>query len=290
MSFMDYAPFLKRNESIRLAVCGAIEGVIMSASSSLTLLTRIGFATRGLLYTVIAVLVLRTGRTEDPAGALAYLGDGGGRVLLAIMAAGLFAYGLWRLSDAAFDIERHGSERKGLVERAGAAISGIVHMFLTYQAVRLMQGIKAAKDSAEQGTQTALALPGGTFLVMLGGVLLLVVGGVQLAKAVKAGFLRYLESAAARRAWVQWSGRLGYAARGLVFLVTGFFLLRAGFSERASAAGGMAEAIDWLSSPVDLLVAIGLLGFGIFSFIEARYRVLHDVPVDDAVRKVTRGA
>ncbi|WP_085808844.1 DUF1206 domain-containing protein [Sphingomonas sp. TZW2008] len=259
----------------------------MSASSSLTLLTRVGFATRGLLYTVIAVLVLRTGRTEDPAGALAYLGDGGGRVLLAIMAAGLLAYGLWRLSDAAFDIERHGSERKGLVERAGAAISGIVHLFLTYQAVRLMQGIKAAKDSAEQGTQTALALPGGTFLVMLGGVLLLVVGGVQLAKAIKAGFLRYLEPDAARRAWVQWSGRLGYAARGLIFLVTGFFLLRAGFSERASAAGGMAEAIDWLSSPVDLLVAIGLLGFGIFSFIEARYRVLHDVPVDDAVRKVT---
>jgi hypothetical protein len=29
-----------------------------------------------------------------------------------------------------------------------------------------------------------------------------------------------------------------------------------------------------------MIVAIGLFGFGIFSLIEARYRILHDVPVD----------
>ena len=48
----------------------------MTASTRLTLLTRIGFATRGLLYIVIALLVIRTGRSEDTSGALRYLGQG----------------------------------------------------------------------------------------------------------------------------------------------------------------------------------------------------------------------
>ena len=63
----------------------------MNASARLTSLTRIGFATRGLLYIVIAVLIVRTGRAEDPSGALEYLGKGGGQWLLGIMAAGLVA-------------------------------------------------------------------------------------------------------------------------------------------------------------------------------------------------------
>ncbi|RYE99761.1 MAG: DUF1206 domain-containing protein, partial [Oxalobacteraceae bacterium] len=77
----------------------------MNVSGRLTTLTRIGFATRGILYLVIAFLIIRVGRAEDPAGALEYVGDGAGHVLLSIMAVGLCGYGLWRLADAAFDIE-----------------------------------------------------------------------------------------------------------------------------------------------------------------------------------------
>ena len=49
----------------------------------------------------------------------------------------------------------------------------------------------------------------------------------------------------------------------------------------------MEEALTWLSSPADIVIAAGLFCFGIFSLIEARYRVLHDVPVDGIARKVT---
>lgn len=84
-------------------------------ATRLTTLTRLGFATRGLLYLVIAVLILTTGRAEDPAGALQYLSDGGGRILLLLMTLGLLAYGLWRLCDAAFNIERHGTDRSASV-------------------------------------------------------------------------------------------------------------------------------------------------------------------------------
>ena len=261
----------------------------MNASSRLTALTRIGFATRGILYIVIAFLVIRTGRAEDPGGALRYVGEGAGRVLLIIMAAGLFAYGIWRLADAAFDIEQHGTAREGVAARIGAGISGLVHLFLTWQAVQLIRGLSAAGDGTEEGTRMALDLPGGTLLVMLGAVALFGVGAVQIAKAVKGSFLRYLEPQIAEQPWAQWSGRAGYAARGLVFMISGYFLFRAGLTARASEAGGMAEALAWLSSPADIVIAAGLFGFGVFSLIEARYRILHDVPVEGIARRVTQG-
>lgn len=259
----------------------------MTASARLTSLTRIGFATRGLLYIVIAVLIVRTGRAEDPSGALQYLGKGGGQWLLGIMAAGLVAYGIWRLSDAAFDIERHGSDRKGAMERAGAGVSGIVHLVLAWQAVRLMRGVSASGDGTQEGAQAAMGLPGGWALVMLGGVLLFGLGAVQIVKAVKANFLRYLDPQIASQAWAQWSGRAGYAARGLVFVISAWFLVRAGLEERAGEAGGMARVLSWLTSPFDIIIGAGLFGFGIFSLVEARYRRLHDVPVDGIVRRAT---
>lgn len=257
----------------------------MNASAQLTTLTRIGFAARGLLYLVIAFLVIGTGRAEDPSGALQYLGQGGGRVLLILMVAGLAAYGLWRLADAAFDIERHGSTGKGALERAGAGVSGLLHLFLAWQGVQLVRGVASASDGTREGAQTALQLPGGAAMVALAGVVLLGAGAFQLVKAVKGSFLKYLEPRVASRPWVQWSGRAGYAARGFVFLISAVFLLKAGLEEQASEAGGTAQALAWLSSPFDVLVALGLFGFGLFSMVEARFRVLHDVPVEGVARR-----
>ncbi|MEH3105813.1 MAG: DUF1206 domain-containing protein [Sphingomonas fennica] len=242
---------------------------------------------RGLLYIVIAMLILRTGRAEDPAGAIQYLGQGGGQLLLAVIAIGLAAYGIWRLADAALDVERHGSDRRGAIERAGAGASGAIHLVLAWQAVQLMRGTASFGDSTQDGARTAMQLPGGWALVLLGAVVLVGLGIVQLVKATKGSFLRYLDPSVARQAWVQWSGRAGYAARGLIFLISGYLLARAGMAEQAGGAGGMARVLSWLTSPFDLIVGAGLLAFGLFSLVEARYRRLHDVPVDAAIRRAT---
>lgn len=259
----------------------------MNASARLTTLTRIGFATRGILYLVIAYLVIRVGRAEDPAGALHYVGNGAGRILLAVMAVGLLAYGIWRLADAAFDIERHGTDRKGIVERIGAGISGGVHLLLTWQAVNLLRGLGESRDGAQAGTQVALGLPGGTVLVMLGAGVVFGVGVVQMIKAAKGSFLQYLEPRIAAQPWAQWSGRAGYAARGVVFMICSFLLLKAGMNNQASQAGGMAQALSWLTSPTDIMIGVGLFGFGVFSLIEARYRRLHDVALGNFARPAT---
>lgn len=250
-------------------------------AAQLKTLTRLGFAARGLIYLAISYLVLSAGRAEDPQGALEYLGQGGGRILLIFMTLGLLAYGLWRLSDAAFDIERRSTDKFGTIERIGAGASGLIHLLLTWQAVRLIQGTGAAnRNGAQDGAQSVLQLPGGGSMLIVAGLVLLGVGSYQLINAAKGSFLKHLAPQIARQPWAKWSGRMGYSARGLVFLITGFFLANAGLSEQASEAGGMDAALVWLNSPWDMIVAVGLFGFGIFSLIEARYRILHDVPID----------
>lgn len=260
---------------------------MVDANRSLTTLTRIGFASRGLLYLVIASLVLTTGRAEDPAGALEYLGQGGGQILLTLMTLGLLAYGHWRFTDSVFDIERHGTDRSAIFERLGAAASGAVHLILAFQAMKLMQGISSrAENSSQDAAQSVLLFPGGSTLIIVGGLALFAVGVFQFVKAAKLSYLKHLDTRISQRPWVKWTGRLGYAARGIVFLITSFFLIKAGQAEQASEAGGMAEALSWLNNPWDLVVASGLFAFGMFSLIEARFRILHDVPVDSLAQRV----
>lgn len=254
---------------------------MVDASARLVTLTRAGFATRGLLYIVIAIFVITTGRAEDPAGALEYLGQGGGRIFLLLMAAGLFGYGLWRLTDALFNIEGHDNDRSGYGSRLGAGASGLIHLLLSWQAVKFAQGASSASGSSPQeNAQSMLTMPGGGVMLIVVGLILLAVGTFQIIKSVKGSYLEHLEPKIANEAWVKWSGRFGYAARSVIFMITGFFFVSAGLSEQASEAGGMAEALRWLTNPWDMIVAAGILAFGLFSLIEARYRVIHRVPVE----------
>jgi len=251
--------------------------------------TRIGFAARGLIYVLIGYLALRSGRTEDGQGILQYLSGGGGRLLLAGMAAGLFAYGAWRMLDAWLDSGGRGSGASGLAARAGA-VSGIVHIGLGGAATLHALGSGGSGDahSAESGAATALSLPGGGLLLILVAAGLAAAGVMQLGKAWTLDFLRRLGGGAETRRWLAWLGRAGFAARGSVFLIVAWSFWRAGSEHRSSQAGGVAEALGSLPSSVQTAVAAGLLMFGLFSLAEAWFRRIDDPQVAERVRALTR--
>lgn len=261
----------------------------MLSVPSLETFTRIGFAARGLMYVIIGYLALRFGRSEDTGGALRYLAEGSGKILLAVMALGFLAYGIWRLSEALMDTEGHGSDVKGTVVRIGGAVSGTVHLGLAFLAIQLSFGQAGRGGGAtEQGAATALSLPGGTFALIIVGVALIGTGLWQIVKAVRADFLRHLDGSMARRPWVSWFGRAGHAARGLVFLIVGWFVLQAGLSSNSGEAGGMEAALNSLSGGPHFLVAVGLVLFGLFSFVEARARRINDPDVLARLQALSR--
>ena len=248
-------------------------------------LTRIGFLGRGLLYIVIGLLVIGTGRTEDLTGAIEYLGRGWGRWLLIVMAAGMAAYGLWRLADAAFGMENRQRDWKCFRKRVAAAFIGCIYLYLAYKAVNVLIAGRAGTADVREHADTVLDLPGGEW-VLGGAALVMAVAGLnQLRKAAKCGFLERL-GPAARAPLAKWLGRIGYAARGVIFLAVAVLLGRAALDGRSDEAGGMEQALDLLSDPVAATVAAGLILFGLFSILEARYRVIHRPPVEAIKRDV----
>lgn len=262
----------------------------MPTANTIELLTRMGFAARGVMYILIGYLALRLGRTEDGAGALEWLDSGGGRIVLIVMAVGFLAYAVWRLSEAAIDSEGHGSNAKGVAVRLGGAVSGVIHLSLAWLALTLGIGWGGqGSDAAEQGASTALTFPGGETAIAVAAAILLATGAYQLIKAIKLGFLKHIDPAVAGRPWIAWLGRAGYLARGVVFVVMANFLWRAGRQSDAEAAGGMGQAMDAMPASLQILVAAGLLMFGIFSLAEARYRRINDPDVLNRLRRVAAG-
>lgn len=239
-------------------------------------LTRVGFAARGLMYMLVGFLAAWWGRAEDASGALEHLNRGTGRPVLLVMSLGFAAYALWRLLGAALDSEGHGSDRKGVFIRLGGAGSGIIYLGFAYSAARLALGggggHGGSGERAREGAAVALSLPGGQALLIAAAIALLLGGGYQIVKAARGKFLRHLDAKAAHAIWVQVTGRGGYAARGIVFLVVAYLLGVAAFHHSPGAAGGMHEALASLPRTPRFVVGAGLLLFGLFSLVEACYR------------------
>ena len=245
--------------------------------------TRVGFLARGMMYVLIGVLALGTGRTEDLTGALEYVGNGPGKLMLMVIAAGTTAYGLWRLADGAFGIENGGSDQKALRKRAAAAGIGLIYMYIAYKAVRILFAGEAGDLTPQQQADTVLDLPGGALVLGFAALVLVVAGLNQLRKAAQCKFLARLDEGASMKSWIKWFGRLGYAARGVIFLTVGFLIGRAAVDGRSNEAGGMEQALDFFSGPVLYAVAAGLVLFGAFSMVEARYRRIHRPPDADQI-------
>jgi hypothetical protein len=252
-------------------------------------LARVGYAAKGLVYVLIGGLAARGalgagGRTTDSGGALATIGSASyGKLLLGLIALGLLGYAAWRVIAAATDAEAKGSDGKGLAKRAAGAARGLLYVGLAVQAVRLMRGTGSGgggDSRAEDWTARLMAAPFGRWLVAGVGVGIIGYALYQLYRAYAAKVRKHLDlarlSAEAQRLVVA-VGRFGIGARGVVFLVIGWFLIRAARQADASQASGMAEALRTLERQpygkwILALTGLGFVAYGIYEFINARYR------------------
>lgn len=251
----------------------------LARQSLFQIMTRVGFAARGLLYILIALLVMGTGRTEDLTGALEYLGDGIGRWMLIFVAAGMIFYGLWRLSEAAFAMESGHGGWKSRRKRAASAGVALVYFYFSYKAARILIAGHAGTMSNAEQADTVLDLPGGILVLGAAAIALAIGAAVQLRKSLSCSFLEPLDAEAIAPP-VKWLGRLGYGARAVIMMIIAFLIGKAAVDGRSDEVGGMEKALDILSGPTLYAVALGLLLFGLFSLVEARHRRVREPPVN----------
>lgn len=265
------------------------QGVARKANPWIEPLGRAGFAAKGLVYGLVGVLALMAafglgGETTDAQGALEWITRAPfGRALLAAVAVGLFGYAVWRFVQAGTDTENHGSDAQGLLARGGYAVNGAVYASLAVTAARMALGSDnsaSGDQSAQDWTARLLAQPFGPWLVGAAGLVMIGLGLFQLYRAYSADFqrkLKRMEMSTAEDRWITRLGRVGFAARGLVFGLVGTFLIVAAVQTNPEEARGLAGALATLAAQpygpwLLALVAVGLFAYGLFMLIQARYR------------------
>jgi Domain of Unknown Function (DUF1206) len=249
-------------------------------------LARAGLTARGVLYVLIGIIAVQIAiegsrQQADRTGALRLVAKTPlGTVALWLLVIGFACMTLWRLLEAiggsAEPDGRKASKRLANLARA------VLYAVITYGILEYALGIgqPASSDTQSQDlTATALRHPGGQWAVAIAGVIIVIAGLVTMYRAYQRAFLKDLRtqsmSARTRRLVIR-LGRIGGIARGFVFATVGVFLVVAAKDANPGQAKGIDSALRALAhtalGPVLLVVvALGLVTFGVYSWCEARW-------------------
>jgi hypothetical protein len=255
-------------------------------SGALALLGRAGFLARGIMYIVIGWIALQIAfghsrQQADRTGALHELSSApfGGEAALWILVVGFIGMTLWRLSEAIWPV---GEGRKASA-RALALAKAVIYAVIAYGVLKYAIGLGAPQSSNKQSvdlTATLLRYTGGQVLVVAIGLVLIGAGLYLGYQAWRERFRKDMQLGqlkARTRRIVEWLGRIGGVARGIVFITAGVFLVVAAVEAKPGQAKGIDSSLRVLATTpagpwLLALVAIGLIMFGLFSCCEARFR------------------
>lgn len=282
------------------SAAAAARGAVIEARPWVARLARLGYAAKGVVYLVVGGIALQAAfgaeRAEGAGGALREIAEAPfGRVLLGVVTVGLVGYVLWKLVQAFVDPENNGDDLGGIVKRVGFFVSAVLHGALAFEAGWLVLGGFGSGSASASGaggaggdsgpahwTAMVMEQPLGRWAVGIAGAATVAYGLYQLWRAWTVKLTERLdlwEMDATRRAWVVRAGRFGLAARGVVFGIIGWGLVQAALQYDPQESAGLGEALRILEGRTWLLalVAVGLIAYGLFELIKARYRRIHTV-------------
>jgi hypothetical protein len=257
-------------------------------------IARLGFTARGVMYILFGTIALLWQHRADEGQSAVFetlIDMSGGWVLLAAGVVGLAAYGVFRVFSGWLDIERKGGGVKGWAGRIAQIGSGLIHLGLGYSALRFLLGWARSRvedESSEDAARTALSLPLPDVWLYVIAAGFFFVGGLQLRRAWKASHMKLCR--ADTPGFACNIGRIGLITRGAIFAAVGWSFLqvaRTHDADRAKAAGG---ALAELRSHDTLYLALclGLILFGVFSLLLARYRIVPPIDVVERTKQEVR--
>ncbi|MEO0769266.1 MAG: DUF1206 domain-containing protein [Cyanobacteria bacterium J06649_4] len=205
----------------------------------LELYARAGYGAKGIIYGTVGLLALfqamdfqigETVGSEDVLRRVAAQPFGQG--LLLLLCISLVGYVVWRFLQAVLDPEHNGCDSKDVVRRISYACSGVAYAGLAFSAIEILS-LDDNGDSGEAAGQLALAVmtkPFGRWIVAAGGLLFVGIGGYYFYRALKAAFRKRFKRhymSDTEKTWATIVGRVGIAARGVVYAVIGCYGVRA---------------------------------------------------------------
>ncbi len=217
-----------------------------SAAPTLDVVTRVGFAAKGIVTILVGVLALRFalrsgGEITGQEGAVELvLGEPFGRLMLVALAVGLAAYALWMFVAAFVDPERKGESFQGIAERLGFFVTGIGYALIALTAFKLLLGWRGGGGLDLQHVLATVLTPHvGRALVGLAGLIVMTAGVLQLRLGITGRFRKNLQTGRSRlaRLMTSISGRVGYLTLGILSLI-GRLVPRGGGDQVRPVGGG----------------------------------------------------
>lgn len=260
-----------------------------------------GFFTKGLVYILVGVLTFMAafglgGDVTSTGGVVRFLlGLPLGKVLVGIVASGLFAYTPWRLVQVWLRPKKGGGKKpndwKGVLTRIRYFYSAVFYALIAYSFAKpLIEDLtgKTSGSPGGEGQQEKAALGEilthdyGTALIWILALIVAAQAIMQFRLAYSAKFMKKIDKYPDIKheyETIRKLGRFGYFARGVVFGIISFFLIKVILLHNASVYKGTEGALQYLLSfsyGSFLLgaTAAGLIGYGIFNMMVARHAQL----------------
>ncbi|MGJ8592475.1 MAG: DUF1206 domain-containing protein [Aquaticitalea sp.] len=245
-------------------------------------IARFGLFSIGIVYVLIGILTALAafnlgGSKMGTKGAIGYIANQPlGKILLIIMALGLFSYAFWRFYQTIFDSRQLGTDFKGLFARAGYFTGGLFYGFLGFIAIKLFFG---GGDSNQQDLLiSALNSKYGSYIAVAAGLILAGKAIFEIYFVASNNFKRNVKSKDMEKkvkAVLLKFGVIGHFARGLIFGLMAFLTIRAGLTIRSEKVSTVTDAFQFLKykfgAVILAIVALGLLCYGLYMFVKSKY-------------------
>jgi hypothetical protein len=245
---------------------------------------RVGYAAKGVVYILIGAIAagaaMGSGAAGDSRDVMnAVNGKPFGKVMLGAIGVGMMFYVFWRWYSGIANPE----DRKPAM-RVGYIGTGLINFVLALEALRMAVSHRSANsgNQAPHWAAQAMTKPMGMWLVIGTGLGIGGYGIAQIIRAMRSKLDKKLhlgDIEPRTRRLVRRLARIGIAARGLVFLLIGIFLVKAGLEHDPSQARDLGAALQavhgapfgpWLLGSV----AAGFFLYGFYNLVRARYRVI----------------